>query len=65
MGMHRMSGLAAAALIQCFVEGKTELTEDEFDDLVSVVVGLLEDARDEKWRLSGGTRDTEPPGEPR
>lgn len=50
--------LTAIALLGLFVQGeRTVRDEDHLDELYDAVIGLLEEARDERWRLR---RDTLP-----
>jgi len=51
--MQHVSAATAAAILELFVRRLWDLRdEEELDDLFDVVIGLLEQARDERWRLT-------------
>jgi len=47
----KVGPLAAAALLEAFVQRQWELTEDEADELFDAVIELLSKARDERFRF--------------
>jgi len=46
----RVGPVVAVAILELFLHRQWEITEDEADQLFDAVIGLLEKARDEKWR---------------
>lgn len=43
--------VSAAAKLGLFLEGQMELTEEHADALISTLIELIEEARDESWRF--------------
>lgn len=44
--------ITAMALLEAFLQRQWELTEEEGDELFDVVIGALERARDERYRMA-------------
>jgi len=50
--MKHVSSYMAVAILELFVRKQWELKdEEEMDELFDILIGLLERARDERWRL--------------
>lgn len=57
----RVGPLAAMALLEAFLQKQWSLTESEADQLFDEVLGVLERARDERYRFA---REKEEPEQP-
>jgi len=56
--MQHVSASTAAAILELFVRRLWDLKdEEELDELFDVLIGLLERARDERWRLRRNDSD--------
>lgn len=58
MEYEKLTGVAAMALLELFLQKRWELTEEQADSLFDTVIATLEKARDERWRFQS-SKDTD------